>query len=113
MGNFYRQVKRAIVSYKNDLNSSLSDELKDSALNTLVTEDLLDKGFSKDEVDEIVSQDISKDTSYKFMAYYLYLIDSYNNINEMTNLIKESYDLNIEEFDEDDLNNIFKYKDYF
>lgn len=113
MSNFYRQVKRAIISYKNDLNSSLSDELKDTALDRLIMEDLVDKDFSNDEANEIINQDLSKDTSYKFMAYYIYLINPYNTMNEMINLIKESYDVNIEEFDEDDLNNIFKYKNSF
>jgi hypothetical protein len=73
-----------------------------------VKQDLDHRNFTKEEIDEILEQSLTKATAYKFMAYFISQYDEFRTVEELKKAIG-SYDvLDIDEFDEQDFEEIIK-----
>lgn len=116
-----KQVLNAINSYKNDYYFVAQEKLsaihpdadirEDDILvelESIVKEDLDDKGFTKEEIEGILEQNLTKAIAYKFMAYFISLYDEAYTAEEVKSVINEHPDLDIEEFDEVDFEEINK-----
>ena len=115
--SFQKQVKLAIDAYINDWKNVVESYIDNHYENSLeitsephiqeaIYEDLLDKNFTKEEINEILDSHPSQVTSYKFLAYFILLYHDWTTSNELMNLIKNHLVLNLDEFSEDDINNI-------
>lgn len=105
----HSQVNIALNRYYNDFYSVL-DEPEDTieqVLEEIVTNDLEDKGFTDEEIEQILGRQLNKETAYKFMAYFILLFTDFNSSNELMKVIEEHPDLSLDEFDEEDIDSIF------
>lgn len=75
----------------------------------MIAEDLEDKGFSDDEIDEVLDHNKVLPSSYKFIAYRLLLENPFSTKEELVNLINNSSYFSIDEFEDEDLDLILKY----
>lgn len=57
----------------------------------VITEDLSDKGFTKSEIDQIIINQIDKETALKYIAYVVSLSNDYNSYEEFSKLIEDEY----------------------
>lgn len=116
-----KQVLNAINSYKDDYyyvaqerlgaihpDADIREDDILTELESIVKEDLNDKGFTKEEIEEILEQNLTKETAYKFMAYFISLYDEAYTVEEVKSVIDNHPDLDIEEFDEVDFEEIDK-----
>lgn len=89
------------------------DWLRDKDFIEIIENDLSDKGFSKQEINEILNNNKSKETSYKIVAYCLCLLMDYTNIKELKECIKEyvKEDYIENDFSEDDLKQVLRYRE--
>lgn len=71
----------------------------------MIAEDLDDKGFTEDEIDEILNEKPCLKTQYKFIAYAVSLYHEFYDINELKTLLDEMGH-NLDDFTDDDLNSI-------
>lgn len=101
------EFKKLFEAYKKEIPVSAEE------LNMAIEDDLEDKGFSKEEINEIISNDkISNTTMYKAIAYFLLLFDiEWNTIKELKDTIKEQEIMDIENITDEDLKGILKYRD--
>lgn len=76
----------------------------------MMAEDLDDKGFTDDEIDEILYKHPSKNTIYKFIAYKLL---TYDDFYDKDSLLERLLDAKIDtdQLTEDDINNILLQKE--
>ena len=73
-----------------------------------VEPDLIEKGFTKKEAQEISLQQISEKTALKFMAYFVSLYEEYENYEEFVQIINEDMpDFGIKNLPEKTLQEIF------
>lgn len=103
--SFQKQVKIAIDSYIYDYKKSLETN-SELELQEAIQDDLLDKNFTEEEIKEILDGQLNKETSYKFLAYFMLLYADWTTANELMNLIEEHSLLDLDEFSEDDIDNI-------
>ena len=101
------EFKKLFEAYKKEIPVSVEE------LNTEIEVDLEDKGFSNEEINEIISNDkISNTTMYKAIAYFLLLFDiDWDTIKELKNTIKFQEIMDIENLTDEDLKGILKYRD--
>ena len=85
------------------------DWLKDKTLLRVISEDLYDKGFVKSEINEIISMNISNETSYRLVAYLISLFDEFTTIDELKKVIDEHPDLDLDDFIDTDLDKLIYY----
>ena len=113
--SFQHAVQVAINDYFDDYQKTVQENGNPcdfTEIEKAVNEDLADKGFYKFEIDSIIIGDPTQETSYKFMAYYICLYADWTTIDELTKLIEEHHLLDKNDFDEDDINNIFKQREH-
>lgn len=103
--SFQRQIKIAIDSYINDYKKSL-DTTSELEIQEIIQDDLLDKNFTEEEVKELLDNQPNKETGYKFLAYFMLLYNDWTTSNELMNLIEEHPLLDLDEFSEEDIDNI-------
>lgn len=98
---------------QNDLDSALAEfgETTENVLEEIAEADLVDKGFTDEEIDQIICRQLNKETAYKFMAYFILLYTDFNSSNELMNVIEEHPDLSLDEFNEEDIDSIFLISD--
>lgn len=81
-----------------------SNELKDT-----IEEELTKKGFSKEEAQEVSIKSLSNETAYKFLSYAYQLYNDYHTVDELKKIITDFSESNIEDFTDEDINQIYKY----
>lgn len=126
-----KHLKEALENYLYDYLRVYADEqdldmddaeeyIFDEEYHEMIELDLLDKDFSSDEVKEIISSidyeintdNISKETAYKFMAYYIRLIDYFDTIEELEEVMENGLEWSIDDFTEEELDGIVKYNEF-
>lgn len=78
--------------------------------------DLSDKGFSKEEIAELIADNVSEnikgsisiDTQYLFVAYALSLLEEYYSKEELVAIMNDCEDCEMDEIEEDDINKIWE-----
>ena len=75
-----------------------------------ITSDLEDKGFTKEDCNAIVNNfdGLDHQIIYKLIAYLLWLFDEYTSIEELKAVINEHYDTDIDNYTDEDLEEIIK-----
>lgn len=72
----------------------------ENILNDSIKEELLVKGFSLEEINSIISSAPSEPVMYKFIAYSIGLVVSFNTIEELNQIIIDfNFDLSDEDID--------------
>lgn len=101
------EFKKIFEAYKKEIPVSAKE------LNTEIEIDLIDKGFSNEEISEILSDgEISKATIYKAIAYFILLFDDeWDTIKKLKSVIKFQEIMDVENFTDEDLKGILKYRD--
>lgn len=101
------------VRYKNDYISICLDNYKDKLSKQdiellkegtslekvpcfvdVITEDLQDKGFSNEEIYNIITTNLTKDVAYKYIAYVVSLTNDYDCLEEFNELIENDFNSN-------------------
>jgi len=73
--------ERALKYFKQDF-AKLCVDLEEPAVVEKMTEVLDHKGFSKDEIKELLTETREKETKYRFLAYFSILYSEYLDISE-------------------------------
>lgn len=113
------EFRKNLADYKNDMLNVLIDEgtiseseandyVDSRELNEMIFEDLTDKNFNYHEVNEIIMQQGSNDTMYKFLAYFIATESEYNSVDELKYIIETSSYHDITNYTLEDFNNIFE-----
>lgn len=90
-----------------DLFNDIEDVIESEELKASITEDLEDKGFSKEEIEELCENNGgSIDTLYKIIAYIISLYNDYSSKDELIELLEEHPDTDIDNYTDEDLNKI-------
>jgi len=76
--------ERALKYFKQDF-AKLCADLEEPAVVEKMTEVLDHKGFSKDEIKELLTETREKETKYRFLAYFCRLYGEYLDILEQVN----------------------------
>ena len=116
----YKQLLNALNSYKSDYYNVAQDTLSSihpdanitesdilNEMELIIKEDLADTGFTEEEIEQVLEQSLDNDVAYKFMAYFCSLYNDYTSSNELMKLIEENQDLDLDEFTEEDIDEIF------
>ena len=100
----------------------LEEYIFDEEYHEMIELDLVDKGFSSDEVKEIIgsidyeinTDRISKETAYKFIAYYICLHNygNFDTIEELEMIMENGLEWSADDFTEEELDGIVKYKEF-
>lgn len=113
------EFRKNLADYKNDMLNVLIDEgtiskseaddyVDSRELNEMIFEDLTDKNFNYHEVNEIIMQQGSNDTMYKFLAYFIATESEYNSVDELKYIIETSSYHDITNYTLEDFNKIFE-----
>lgn len=101
----YKLGKAAFNLYVQDYEVQIENEdISDSYLEAIISDDLMDKNFTSDEIEALLGNDLPNyDIMCKFIAYTIALYNSYETIEQLNKNIKESFGFSL---DQDDLEHI-------
>jgi hypothetical protein len=96
-------------SYIGDTGKCFDDVIFDADFIEQLEQDLEDKGFTENEATEVYCGTYSKDiTKYKILAYCYKLYDGFETVEELKQIIRESDESRIEDFTEEEIQQIFE-----